>query len=82
MGKSEENQGDIDQQPKSADFINDLIGEEFKNFNPRREIYNVTFTFPKDSKESMTEYIKHNGKKHLVEMIVEEVSKCQDAEVK
>lgn len=65
-----------------AGFIDDLITEEFVNFNPRREIYNVTFTFPKEEKEAISHYIKLNGKKELVQMIIGEVRKCQSAEAK
>lgn len=67
---------------ENAGFIDALIDEKFVNFNPRRDIYNVTFTFPKSEKELISNYIKHNGKKGLVNLIVGEVKKCQSAEVK
>lgn len=67
---------------ENAGFINDLIGENFVNFNPRRDIFNITFTFPKNARESMNAYIKHFGKEHIVHMIMEEVERCQSAEAK
>ncbi len=67
---------------ENAGFINDLIDEKFVNFNPRRDIYNITFTFPKNAKESMNDYIKRFGKDHIVNMITEEVERCQNAEAK
>ena len=71
-----------DHQFETAGFIDALIDEKFVNFNPRRDIYNVTFTFPKSEKEDISDYIKHNGKAGLVEMIVGEVKRCRNAEVK
>lgn len=67
---------------ENAGFIDALIDESFVNFNPRRDIYNVTFTFPIEVKEDVSNYIKHNGKKDLVQMIIGEVRKCQSAEAK
>lgn len=67
---------------ENAGFINDLIGEKFVNFNPRRDIYNITFTFPKTAKESLNAYVKRFGKDHIVHMILEEVERCQSAEAK
>ncbi len=64
---------------ENAGFINDLIDEKFVNFNPRRDIYNITFTFPKTAKESMNDYIKRFGKEQIVHMIIEEVERCQSA---
>ena len=63
-------------------FIENLICEPFVNRNPLKDIHNVTFTFPKETKPLMYEYIKQNGKDHIVEMILSEVQKCQTAERK
>ena len=69
--------------PRSTDLIKDLINEDFIRFNPLRDIYNVTFTFPIDAKDAVNSYIKHNGKNALVELIVEEVmKKCRNADHK
>lgn len=67
---------------ENAGFIDDLLKEDFVNVNPRRDIYNVTFTFPREEKKAIGDYIKHNGKKELVQMILGEVKKCQSAEAK
>lgn len=67
---------------ESTRFINNLIDEKFVNFNPHRDIFNVTFTFPKNAKADVHNYIKRNGKKDLVNMILGEVQKCQNAEVR
>lgn len=67
---------------ENAGFIDALIDEGFVNVNPRRDIYNVTFTFPKEAKEDISNYIKNNGKKNIVELIIGEVEKCRKAEVK
>lgn len=67
---------------ENAGFIDALLGEKFVNFNPRRDIYNVTFTFPKSEKEVISNYIKHNGKDDLVQMIIGEVKRCQSAGAK
>ena len=82
MKKEGSNEDVKDQSFDSAGFIDDLLKEKFVNFNPRRDIYNVTFTFPKEEKESISRYIKSNGKNELVQMIIGEVKKCQSAEVK
>ena len=68
---------------RNTELIKELINEDFIRFNPLRDIYNVTFTFPIDAKDAVNSYIKHNGKDALVELIVEEVmKKCRNAEVK
>lgn len=67
---------------ETAGFIDALIDEKFVNFNPRRDIYNVTFTFPISEKKDISDYIKRNGKADIVKMIVGEVKRCQNAEVK
>ena len=67
---------------ENAGFINNLIGENFVNHNPRRDIFNVTFTFPKTAKDDINQYIKKNGKDHIVNMIIGEVEKCRNAEAK
>lgn len=69
-------------QPKKDGLIGELIGEDFINFNPRRDIYNVTFTFPKEAKEDISHYIKRNGKEPLARKIVEEVKQCRNADHK
>ena len=66
----------------TAKFIEDLIDEKFINFNPQRDIFNVTFTFPKEAKADVHDYIKRNGKKDLVNMILGEVQKCRNVEVR
>jgi hypothetical protein len=63
-------------------FISDLICEDFVNFKPQREIYNMTFTFPRDAKTDLCSYVKNNGKHHLVNMILEEVRKCQTVDLR
>ena len=78
-GSKEGTDGHITPHPGS---IADLIGGGYINFNPMRDIYNVTFTFPVESKPDITRYIKKHGKGGLVQMILEEVSRCQDAAVK
>ena len=83
MKKSEESSEEIKPNPfESAGFIDDLIKEKFINFNPRKDIYNVTFTFPREEKEGISRYIKENGKKPIVNMIIGEVKKCQSQEAK
>lgn len=83
MKQNESNKEETKDHPfEHAGFIEDLITEDFVNFNPRRDIYNVTFTFPIEEKEDIKDYIKHNGKKELVQMIIGEVKKCQNAEAK
>ena len=67
---------------EKAGFIDNLTCEVFVNRNPLRDIHNVTFTFPKETKPIMREYIKRNGKDPLVKMILSEVEKCQTAERK
>lgn len=71
-----------DHLPSGADFIKELLGESFKNYNPHRDIFNVTLTLPLETKEDLTRYIKANGKAPLVKAIVREVRRCQSAEVK
>lgn len=63
-------------------FIDELIGDSFVNINPKREIYNVTFTFPVEAKGDLRRYIKDNGKKGIVSLILSEVGACQNAEHK
>ena len=67
---------------ENAGFIDDLLGEKFINFDPRRDIYNVTFTFPREEKDDISRYIKANGKKSIVNMIIGEVKRCQSQEAK
>lgn len=67
--------------PKNS-FIDDLLEEKFTNINVKREIYNITFSFPYNKKEILVKYLKKHGKKNISKMILEEAEKCQYAEVK
>lgn len=67
---------------EKAGFIDNLTCEAFVNLNPLRDIHNVTFTFPKETRPIMRDYIKRNGKQRLVNLILSEVAKCQTVEPK
>ena len=68
--------------PSKGGLIDELLKKDFINFNPRRDIYNVTITFPTDAKEDINRYIRRNGKGDLAKMILEEVKKCRSADLK
>lgn len=81
--KGESKQDEIEKQGfENAGFIDALIGENFVDFNPKRDICNVTFTFPVERKPDITAYIKQNGKGDIVKLILEEVERCQTAVAK
>lgn len=82
MDKNGGSKDDAQDHLGSDGLISELLSKEFINFNPRRDIYNVTFTFPQEVKKELNSYIKHNGKRPLVNKIIEEVEKCRNAEVK
>lgn len=63
-------------------YIDDLVNEDFTNLDINSSVFNVSFTFPIERKNDIQEYIKKNGKEHLVSIIMEEIDKCQSVEVK
>lgn len=44
------------------------------------DVFSITFSFEKEHKERIEEYIKKNGKELLINLIIEKV--CQDVEVR
>lgn len=63
-------------------YIDDLVNDDFTNLDINSSVFNVSFTFPIEKKNDIQEYIKKNGKEHLVSIILEEINKCQSVEVK
>lgn len=56
------------------DAIEDLMQNDFTDSTPKEdaETFNVTFTFPNDSREAVTDYLKGYGKENVAQRIVEE----------
>ena len=63
-------------------FINGLGEIAYINCNPRKQIYNLTLSFPASEKETISRYIKKKGKANLVELVMNEVKSCQSVAVK
>ena len=60
----------------SFSAIDDLMTTEFASDRTDEisDVFNVTFTFPTDSREQVEAYIKEVGKEHIVDQIVGEAA--------
>lgn len=56
-----------------TDFISDLLEEEYSTVNRQLNEFSITFNIPKEYESKFAEYIKANGKTHLVEVLIKEV---------
>lgn len=60
----------------STDYINEIFEEEFVNVNNELDKFSVTFNIDKEYEEKFKSYIKENGKENLVNILIEEVERC------
>lgn len=60
----------------SSDYINELFEEEFVNQNNELDKFSVTFNINKKYEEKFKNYIKENGKENLVNILIEEIERC------
>lgn len=63
----------------SFNAIDNLLDEDFVSLKDRAdaEFYNITFSFPAETKELVTSYVKDRGKEKIVDSIVEEAQKWE-----